>query len=778
MIANYITTALRNLLRNKGLSVINLTGLAIGLAVFILIFLWVLGELSYDSYNPLAKQIYRVNFTYEREGQTKHHWRTPPALAKALKEEYPEVLSSSRFYTIDKMLVAYGADKHFYRVPGYADSSLFSMFNMKFLQGDAGDAFRNPWSMVIPKKMASLYFGEEDPMGKQLKLDNRFDFTVTGVIEDQPGDSYLEYDFLIPFRHMEEILGYGTDEDWNDFGYNTFLLLPENIDTEEFNSKISSFLETKLETVARDLFVQRLRDIHLYGLDGSGVIRSIFIFSSIALFVLLIACINYMNLTTARSMRRSREVAIRKVGGATRRQLIFQFFSESVILTFVGLIVAVGLVFLALPLFNDLAGKTLSLNLLNLPMIGLLLLTTLITGLIAGSYPALLLSSIKPITMLNKPVKPASAIFRKILVVFQFALSVFLIICTIFFSRQLDFLGNQKLGFQIDHIVFVPMNERLMAKFSPFREELLSSSAISGVSATSNKIGTRPFWGTVLSTWQGSSGEERMTLNIIYADCDFQKTFDLPMASGHYYASGSAVDSAGIVINEMAVRRMGMEDPLGKTMFNDSTPIIGVLKDFNFRSLHAGIEPLVIIIDPQWFTNIGIRISSANIPETIAFIQKTALKFAPEFPFEYSFLDDDIATMYAAEQRMRKLFNYFSFLAIFITCLGLFGLASFAVDQRTREIGIRKVMGATAFNISIRFVREYTILILLANLIAWPAAWYAMSRWLEGFAYKTDLTLWVFIVAGAITFLVAMLTMSSQTIRAASTNPADTLKYE
>lgn len=689
MIRNYFITAVRNLLRNKTFSMINLVGLAAGMTCFILIILWVSDELSYDRFFPNAKQIYRVNFEYEKEGMSVHHWRTPPALAKAMKEDFPEVTSSARFYTKDKMLVTSGPDKRFYEIPGYADSSLFGMFSLHFARGNAGNAFQNPWSIVLTEKMATSFFGDTDPMGKMVKLDNRFDFTVTGVIEDLPGESYLQYDFLIPFKHMMEITGYGEDNSWNDFGYNTFLLMPENLDIAAFNRKITRYLETKVKGIARNISVQPLRDIHLFGIDGSGAIKSIYIFSTIALFVLLIACINYMNLTTARSMRRSREVAIRKVGGAGRFQLIQQFFSESVILSFMALILSVGLVWLLLPLFNNLAEKTLTLGNLSVYMVLILVGVTLVTGIIAGSYPALHLSSIKPVSIMNRQSRPAAGIFRKLLVIFQFSLSIFLIICTVFFSKQLNFLGNQNLGFQPDHIVFIPMNERLKVKFSSFRQELLTNPSISNISATSNKVGTTPFWGTSISMWEGNTDNKSILLNIIYADCDFQKTFNLPMAVGRYYTAGSAVDSAGVVINEAAVRQMGMADPVGKKMFNDST-----------------------------------------------------------------------------------------LLAIFITCLGLFGLASFSAEQRTREIGIRKVMGATPWHISYRFAREFAGLVILANIIAWPAAWLIMDRWLQGFAYRTGLDFWVFVTSGLAALLLAIVTMSSQTISAAHINPAQTMKYE
>lgn len=778
MIKNYLITALRNILRYKVFSLINLVGLAAGLTVFILIFLWVKNELSYDSFVPKGEQIYRVNFEYDRNGATMEHWRTPPAMAKSLKDRLPEVVASTRFYTEAKMLASTSPENRFYILPGYTDSTFFQMFGIRFLKGDVRYAFQQTRSLVMTEKMATQLFGNEDPVGKPVKLDNRFDFTVTGVIGTPPGNSYLQYDCLIPFGRMEEMLGYGEEDSWNDWGYNTFLLLPEGVDTRASEKKMEAFMENNLAGTVRHLFLQPLLEIHLVGVNENGVARSIYIVSSIALFVLLIACINYMNLATARAMRRSREIAIRKVGGASRNQLIMQFLSESVILCFLALGIALVAVWLILPLFNNLADREISLQLSRGGLIVTLILITFLTGIIAGSYPAFLLSSVKPVSIMYNQGKQGRSVFRKVLVVFQFALSVFLVICTIVFSRQLQYLGDQKLGFETSHVVFIPLNEQLSSRFHAFRNELLSNPHIEGVSATSNKIGTRPFWGTVVNNWQGRTGEDSFTLNIIYADCDFQTTFGLPMAEGRFFSPEHPSDSGAVVINEAAARRMGMEEAVGKTILNDSAHIIGVMKDFNFRSLHEKIDPMMLILDPQYFTEVGIRIGSGHVETALVSIERAFVTYAPGYPYQYSFLDDEITGMYRDEARMQKLFLSFSVLAILITCLGLFGLAMFAAEQKIREIGIRKVMGASVVQIGYRFAREYAGLVLLANLIAWPLAWYAMHSWLEGFAYRTGIGWWIFLLAGLITFLVAILTMSSQTIRAALTNPAETLKYE
>lgn len=778
MIRNYFVTTLRNLLRNKGFSLINIFGLATGMAVFILIYLWVSFELNYDVSVPRSSQIYRVNFEYEREGKLREHWRTPPALAKALRESYPEIEGVTRFYEDEKLLLSRGPEHRFYLTPGFTDTSFFRIFEPNMIAGDHDRVLENPWSIVLTKTTANTFFGQEDPIGQPLSIDNRFHFSVTGVIEDPPANSILKYDFLIPFHHMEEMHGFGQDDTWNDWGYNTFILASENHDKQDLSSKISSFEYPEDQLFARDLVIQPLQELHLYGINGNGSIDSIYIFSSIAIFVLLVACINYMNLTTARSMKRAREIAIRKSGGASQKEIILQFLGESVLVSLISLIIALILVWILMPWFNNLSGEELKLNLLHGPLLLFLLGIMIITGLVSGSYPALVLSAVKPVEIFQKSMHRKHGWLRKVLVVFQFALSVFLLVCTIVFSRQLNHINNQQLGFETDQVVFIPATEELMPRFEAFRNQLMEHAGISGVTATSNKIGTKPFWGTVLDNWQGREDEDHFSLNIIYADPYFASTFDLPMAEGRFYEPGRPGDYGSLVINEAAARRMGMDEAAGKAMFTDSNRIIGVMKDFNFRSLHEDIKPMVILMDPQFYTEIGIKLSSRQIPEALAFIEETYQKFSPNYPFQYAFLNDDIARMYDKEQRMQNLFLTFSGLAILISCLGLLGLSVFSAEQRRREIGIRKVMGATVWNVCLKLSREYAWLILIANLIAWPVAWYFMSKWLEGFAYKSTLAWWIFLLSGILAFMVAMLTMTSQTIKAARINPSETLQYE
>jgi len=761
---------------NKVFTLINLIGLVSGFMVFLLITLWVVHQRSYDAFTPKGDRIYRINFTYDKNGQTLEHWRTPPALARALSEEFPEVESSARFYTEAKMLISGGDNQRFYLMPGYADSSLLRMFDLPFLQGDPDEALRGVQSIVLTAATSRKLFGDQDPVGQTVNLDNRFPFTVTGVIQDPPANSYLQYDCLIPFLSLEGIMGYGVNDTWDDWGYNTFALLHPMADPDALKRKLDTLVASRLTQVARNLYTQPLREIHLRGTNHNGSSRAITIFSSIALLVLLIACINYMNLSTAMAMRRSKEIGIRKVGGADRRQLILQFLGESVMLTFISLVIALSAVSLLLPLFSQLTGTPLSFP-FTWSFPAFRILVTLITGIIAGSYPAFVLSGIKPLSLLQRPGRSGRAIFRKILVVAQFSLSVFLIVCTIVFSRQLHQLSSYQLGFNTSQILFVPMNDQLKNRFQGFREELLREPGIEGVSAISNKLGTKPFWGTLASEWQGRTGDDQFTVNIIYADSYFQETFGLEMVSGRYFRSGSASDSASMVINEAAARRMGMTEAVGKTMFGDSNYILGVLKDFHFRSLHAGIEPLVVLMNPEYTNEIGIRVSTADLKGVLRSIERVCSRYAPDFPFQYSFLDDDIARMYEKERQMQQLFIAFSLLAIVITCLGLFGLAIHSAEQKIREIGIRKVMGASPLKIGLLFAGEYSRLILLANLLAWPAAWYAMHRWLEGFAWQTPLQAWIFLAAGAITFGVAILTMTSQTLRAARINPVNSLRY-
>jgi len=778
MVRNYLKIAFRNIISHKLYSLINILGLATGLACFILIWLWVQNEISFDRFYKNADQIYRVIFEYEQEGKSLNHWRTPPPLSKALRESYPEIVNSTRFHSQERILVTRDNSK-FWQTAGFTDGNTFDIFDFTFVKGDPETAFKNPYSVVITEQMVQKYFINENPINKTITIENQVDFTVTGVIEDLPENSYLKFDFVTQFDHLEEITGFGNIENWSDFGYNTFLLLPDNIQIKDFNTKIGNFLKTISPDFDYILEIQPLTHIHLYGLNGKGIITSIYILSSIAIFVLIIACINFMNLATARSLKRSKEVGMRKVLGAYKINLIQQFYGESILISLIALFFAVLFVELFLPIFNELAGKSLSFNVFtNLTLLPVLIIVALFTGFVAGSYPALFLSSFKPMSVLKNDIKLNSSGLRKALVVIQFALSIILIISTLVVSDQLKFLNRQKLGFDKENVVYIPLNSSIMEQLDPLKNELLKNPDILKVSAMSNKTGISRMWATTVSKWEGNTDQKKVSVNLIYTDYDFPETFNIQMEKGRFYSKDFFNDQANVVLNESAVKAMGLQEPIGKTIGEEKGIIIGVIKDFNFSSLHSPIEPLALVIDPQWYSQVAVKITPENIPATIRYLQEITGKFAPEMPFEYQFLDDDINNLYHSERQIGRIFNYFSFLAIVISCLGLFGLASFTAEQRTKEIGIRKILGASVSNIIILQSLDFIKWVILANVVAFPFAYFVMHEWLQNFAYKTKIGFEVFILSGLFALIIAMMTVGYHAVKTANSNPVDALKYE
>ena len=779
MLKNYFKTAIRNLRTHKSYSLINILGLALGLTVCIFILLWVQDELGYDRFHNNADKIYRVVFADESYDNIRHYSVTPPALADALEKDYPEVLHSITYHSQEGMLIRYG-DKKFRERVGFADVSVFDIFTLPFVAGDPKTAFMNPQSIVITEKMAEKYFGEKDPMNKNITLDNKIDFIITGVIKNLPENSYLKFDLITQFEHLYALTGRGQVESWDSFGYNTIVLLTSQANIAEFNQKIADYA-IKAHSYGNfkpRLYLQPLLDIHVYDLNGGGVITYIYIFSFMAVFILLIACINFMNLVTARSAVRTKEIGLRKVIGARRINLIQQFMGESIFLSFISLFCSLIFVERLLPAFNDLSGKNLSLDAVSTSVvIPVLICIALLTGIIAGSYPAFFLSSFKPVDVLKGSKISGSSPLRKFLVVFQFFLSIIMIISTLVISNQLTYIKNQNLGFNKDLIVYFPLNQELRSKISSLKNKLKQYSQIRTVTVTSNKIGIGKFHSVDLYDWEGNIEDKSILLGLIYTDYDFLKTFDIEMASGRYYSRDFATDSLGVVLNESAIEEMGLKDPLGKKIFEKSH-IIGVVKDFNFQSLHSNIGPLALGMNPRWNRYMAVKIRADNIGETLNYLESVIQNFAPEFSFEYHFLDEEFEKLYRSEQQLGKIFFYFSILAIMISALGLLGLASFMAGQRTKEIGIRKVLGASVSGILLLLSKEFTKWVLLANLIACPVGWYVMNHWLENFAYRVDIGWWVFVMAGSIALLIAVLTISVHAIKAALANPIDALRYE
>ena len=792
MFWNYVKIAWRNIKRYKGYSFINIFGLAIGLACCILILLWVQDELNYDRFHTNADDLYRIVTEFHKTEPVTHYWPVCAPLAPALREEYPEIVKATRFSRLRRGQLVKYKDKNFLEPQiCLTDPDFFTMFTFPFLEGDPQTALSNPNSIVLVESVSAKYFGNENPIGKILNINNEYDLTVTGVMKEIPENSSIQFDFLIPFIRIEDFeKAWAVLDNWSLSGFATYVQLEKNASAEALENKIAYYLKNHVPESEDMIYLQSFKDIHLYsshiqfGIEGQGDITYVFIFSLVALFVLVIASINFMNLATARSTNRAKEVGLRKVVGAKRAQLIRQFFCESVGMAFLSLILAVVLVELFLPVFANLSGKTLVLDFSsNIHIILAIIVMTLITGFLSGTYPALFLSSLRPVEVLKGTLKTEGRgfLFRRILVVSQFSLSILLIICTIVVSHQIGYMQNKKLGFDRDHVVYLPIREELAERYETLKTELVNTAGIINAAASSSL----PTSGVILTTdkvsWEGKNPEDNVVLEVTSTGYDFIETFNMEVIEGRSFAKEFLTDEEeAVVINETAKKIIGMEDPVGKQLiFGDAaTTIIGVVKDYHFKSLHSEIEPLLMAIVPSLYRYVFIKLESGNILNTIANIKSTWNTFFPDTPFEYHFLDEAYDKLYRTEQRMGTLFNYFTVLAILICCLGLFGLASFMAEKRTKEIGIRKVLGASLSGIVVLLNKQFTKWVLIANLVSWPIAYYAMSKWLQVFAYRINLRLGTFALAALVALAISVMTVSYQSVKAALTNPADSLRYE
>jgi putative ABC transport system permease protein len=794
MFNNYLKIALRNMKRYKGYSLINTAGLAVGMACCILILLWVRDELSFDRFHHNLDHIYRVIRMEQKIADAGKDALTPPPLAATLKEKFPEITHATRFGNWGCWLVSYG-EKNFYETRyECADPDFFEMFNFPFIKGNPKNALLDTYSVVLTEEMAEKYFGNEDPIGKTLNINKQFDVTVTGVIKNVPKNSTLKFDFILPFRVLllKELLGEETGKHWGFNSFSTLVMLNKSCSAKELGPKIAGIFEEHNEEDKDSALLQPFKDIHLYSnikydFDRLGDIKYVTIFSLLALFVLIIACINFMNLTTAKSAKRAKEVGLRKVIGAKRPQLIWQFFGESLLMSFFAFLLALILVELILPFFNNLSGKNLSLNPANNIMIYLyFLVITLLTGILAGSYPALLLSSFQPIKVLKGPAglnvkdRNRSPLFRRILVVTQFTLSIGLIIGTTIIYTQLRFMRDKDLGINKEHIVYIPMAQSVISKYESIKEEFLRNPNVLNVSASlSLPTDIRNSPGS--PEWEGKDPNNKMQIKADFVDYDYIETFQIKMAQGRSFSRKYPTDTeTAYIVNEEAVRQMGLKSPLGKqfSFWDKKGKIIGVMKDFHFRPMYHQIQPIVFKIFPDWFRVIYTRIKPGNITGTLESLQKTWLQLNPGYPFEYRFLDEPFDQLYRAEERMGTLTKYFTVLGIVIACLGLLGLASFMAEQRTKEIGIRKVLGASVGNIILLLSREFTRLVLMSMIIAWPIAYFTMNQWLQNFAYRIGIGWWVFIFSAGLTVVFTLLTVSYQSIRAAAANPVQALRHE
>jgi putative ABC transport system permease protein len=787
MIKNYFLLAYRVIARYKSYSFINILGLAVGLTCGIIIYLWILDELNFDKYNQNYSSIYRLVQDEKFESGVFKVAATPAPLAPALKESFPEIKLEARYRPIiEKVMVAY-KDKKFYENNfGYADPELVKIFTFKFLYGSKEHSLDQPNSLLITKRIAEKYFGNEDPLGKSLQIDGGNVYTVTAVIDNLPSNSHLRFDILAPFGKLNEM---GWNVSWDNNYYYAYMLFDNKYDYRQMKDKFHKYLVNKFkvkdEEITSDYYLQPLSDIHLksdFDIDlyshTEFSYQYIIIFMTVALIILLIVVINYMNLSTARAARRAREVGIRKTVGATRRQLVLQYLGESFVLTIISCFIALIITELALPYINDFTGKNLGIHYrdseFSLGLLGIILFTSLA----AGSYPAFFLSSYSPYLVLKGNVKTGSSLFRKILVIFQFSLSVVLIIGTFVISDQLHFIQKKDLGINKEQILYTEFKGDFYRNFRMFKNDLKDLPDVVNVTYSSDipTYTVHSGWGY---KWEGSKPNTDLLIHQFMVDEDYIPTFGIQMKEGRNFDLSHPTDSGSFILNEAAVRMMGLKDPVGKWFSTDEKgTIIGVMKDFNFKSLHKPVEPLFIYLSKDHWGYIIVKIKTGDIPKTMSSITGVWEKYNPDFPMDFKFLDSEYDKLYTAEQNLGILFGVFAMIAVFLSCLGLFGLASYITETKTREIGIRKAMGASGYKIVRMLSVDFTYWVLIATLIGLPAAYLYLHHWLQNFAFHTRLHAGTFILSSILVLVISQLSVLYQTLRASGKDPADVLKYE
>lgn len=791
MFKNYLKTALRNIRRYKGYSIINISGLTIGITCCILILLYIQYELSYDNYHKDAGNIFLVEKYYpENAGQSKMG-PTPRPLGPTLKDEFPEVSNVSRVYPAGATLIKYRGKAFYENFRYFVDQDFLNIFSVEFLAGDPSTALDSPYKMVITRKIAEKYFGDEDPLGKVLLIGNSASYTITGVIEDTPYNTHFRFEILSSFSTLNSGTGGSS---WNSNSFYTYIRLDKNSDPELLQSKLPGIIDKYLKPLigretTDELRMIPMKDIHLSGGRGYSVqanshIGYIYLLTAIGVLIMLIAGFNYMNLSTARAAGRAREVGIRKVVGAQKKQLVKQYLGESFLMTIIAVIISSVLSVLILPLFNTFVEKNISADMFrSFEFLAGLAAITVIVGIMSGIYPAMFISAFKPVNIikgrLNVGAKK-SGVVRNSLVVMQFTVTIIMIICSVVIHNQLRFINNKNLGFKKDHIVIVPLHDsKIRSNLNSLKNELLQSPTITGCTYH-YFLPDRIIANTEVS-WDGKNTEDIQMIFRNYVDYDYVTTFEMEIVDGKNFAPGSfRQGELFYIVNETAVNTFGWTAPVGKKILIDNTPgiIVGVVKDFYYRKLDHKLEPLSLILHPGASSMMSIKIKTDNMQETLKFIENKFKSFSPDFPFIYEFFDKVIDNAYKSEQKLGEMFGYFTFIAVFLSCLGLFGLASFKTEQRRKELGIRKVLGASSSNLTYLVSREFTKWVVIANTAAWPVGYYVMKKWLENFAYRTGLNVWIFILSGLTALMVALITVSYQSIKAATTNPVDCIRNE
>lgn len=761
-------------------------GLALGMTCSLLIMLWVKDELAMDKFHANDNRLYRVMENQFYSGSISTFPSTPGIFAENVVKDIPEIQMASQCLWEEEPL--FTVNDTFDKEKGrYVQKDFLKMFSFKLTKGDAATALARPDAVVLSKKLADKYFKGQDPIGKMIRIDNKENVIVTGVLDEIPTSSSLKFEFLMSFDRWAKENTWAKE--WGNNGPRCYVMLAPNTSLEKVNAKLKGYIKSKNKGSNVEMFLQNYGESYLYsnwegGKQNGGRIEYVRIFSVVAIVILLIACINFMNLATARSLKRSREIGVRKVVGASKGQLIGQFIGESLLVSFIAMGVSLLLVLFILPSFNALTDKQLALNFGDVSFWSTIILLTLLTGIVSGSYPALFMSSLRPIVVLKGALKinPSAAYFRKALVVFQFSLSIILILGMIVVYRQIDFIHNKNLGFAREDLLYIPLEGELAKNYPTFKQELLKQPGIKNVTSAASsplEVGSS----TQGVTWPGKDTTKLILFSSNPITYDYIKTMGIQLVDGRDFSADYGTDTLNYLVNEAAARKIGYKDPVGKelTMWGDKGTIIGVMKDYHHNSLHVPIEPLILrLVKKDWGygQNVIVRTEAGQTKQALASMEKVLKQFNPGFPFRYYFTDQEISKNYKTELTVNKLSRYFAFLAIFISCLGLFGLVTFTAEQRTKEIGVRKVLGASVTSILAMLSKDFLRLVLIAIVIASPLAWWAMHKWLQDFAYRIDIGWGVFVIAGLAAVSIALLTVSFQAVKAARANPVKSLRTE
>lgn len=783
MFHNYFKVALRNLKKHLGYSFINVAGLALGMACCILILAWVQDEMGTDRFHAKTDSLYIVRTIQHYGSETVTGSGSVPALAPALRAEFPEVRNAARFSNGQGRYLLEYKDKQFREYAQLADPQIFELFTFPFIKGDLQEVFRGPGVMVLSESTAKRIFGDEEPVGKTVTLDKADVFRVVGVMKDIPHNSTIRFDIWVPLDLTQKWRRPNYISTWYNMAFRTYVELADGVNVEAFNKKIFNRIrQSDPKTILEPLLFL----FKNFALDIAGRKEGVRIFSIIAFLILIIACINFMNLTTARSARRAKEVGLRKVIGADRGQVMRQFFGESLLFTILSLIIALGIILISLPAFRSLTGKPLhSANFLHPLILAGIVGVTLLTGFLAGSYPALLLSGFKPASVL-KGLRDSGArgsAFRKGLVVIQFALSAMLIIGTVVIFSQVRFMKGKSLGFDREHLLYIPLEGELLKNIDTLKNEIRRHPGIQSASATTHSP-TGIYSNGQGWNWEGRNPNVDPLVTYFGVDPDFLSTFKMEMIQGESFRPASGM-SPDVIINERFGEIIGSPNVLGRRLSQGMRVlrIMGVVKDFHFTPVDQEIGPILVYSDSTYrafqpYRYLFIRLNPGDVPGSVAYLEKTVRKLNPGFPFEYRFLDDDYDQLYKSIEREMAIVRTFAGLAILISCLGLFGLAAYTAEQRTKEIGIRKVLGASMPGIVVLLSKEYAKWVLVANIIAWPVSYFLMKSWLKDYAYRISLSGLIFAASAIVTLLIAQLTVSFQAFKAARMNPANSIRYE